>query len=108
MKRTVLVLAAAAALSLPFAGYVAPAAAGDWSDNPQLAAASTTEVIYGTELMTQAERDTYLKKLAAAKTEADKDKIRQKHHDDMVALAKKKGVTIAEPAAAQPADTGSY
>jgi hypothetical protein len=109
MKRTVLVLATAAALSLPAVWQVAPAVAAGGSATPQLAAAPAAEVIYGSELMTQAERDAYLKKLAAAKTDADKDKIRQKHHDEMVALAKKKGVTIADPAPAQPAgDTTSY
>lgn len=101
MKRTVLVLAAAAALSLPVAGYVAPAVAAEGSTTPQMTQPAA-EVIYGAELMTQAERDAYLKKVAAAKTDAEKAKIRQQHHDDMVALAKKKGVTIAEPTTAQP------
>jgi hypothetical protein len=107
MKRTVLALATAAALSIPAAWNVAPATAEGGTTTPQAAVATAPEVIYGAELMTPAERDAYLKKLATAKTEAEKDKIRQQHHTDMVALAKKKGVTIAEPAATTM-DTGTY
>ena len=87
------------------AAELLPGIAAGETTAPQAATATAPEVIYGAELMTQAERDAYLKKLGAAKTDAEKANIRQKHHDEIAALAKKKGITIAEPATAQPTMT---
>ncbi len=56
------------------------------------------EPIYGSQLMTAQERTDYMNKMRATKTQAERDKLRQEHHDAMVARAKAQGKTLpAEP-----------
>jgi hypothetical protein len=52
--------------------------------------------IYGWQLMTPAERAEHRAKMRAAKTDAERDKIRKEHHDKMKARAKERGVTLPE------------
>lgn len=62
---------------------------------PTLAA---DEPIYGSQLMTAQERTDYRNKMRAAKTPEAQEKLRQEHHDAMVARAKAQGKTLpAEP-----------
>jgi hypothetical protein len=64
---------------------------------PSLAA---EEQIFGSQLMTPQERMEYQNKMRAAKTQAERDKLRQEHHDAMQARAKAQGKTLpAEPPA---------
>jgi hypothetical protein len=56
----------------------------------------TQEQIYGSQLMTAEERTEYRNKMRAAKTQADKDRIRSEHHTAMQARAKERGVTLPD------------
>jgi hypothetical protein len=46
--------------------------------------------------MTAEERTEYRNKMRAAKTQADKDRIRSEHHTAMQARAKERGVTLPD------------
>lgn len=62
--------------------------------------ATADETIFGSQLMTQQERIDYRNKMRAATSQAERDKLRQEHHDAMVARAKAQGKTLpAEPPA---------
>ena len=63
-------------------------------------AASTTksseQPIYGSQLMTDRERQEYRDKIRTAKTDAERDQIRKTHHDQMKARAQAKGITLPD------------
>jgi len=103
MKRSLIALAAAAALSTPVLMSPAFAAEAGGSTAAQMA---TQQKVFGAEIMSQKEIEAYMKELAAAKTPADRAKLESQHHDKMIALAKKKGVTLSEPAPAQAPAAG--
>lgn len=46
--------------------------------------------------MNDKERNEYRKRMRAAKTEQEREKIRGEHHERMVARAKEKGVTLPD------------
>jgi hypothetical protein len=50
--------------------------------------------IYGSQLMTPAERTEYQSKMRALKTDKDRDAFRLDHHDKMKVRAAEKGVTL--------------
>lgn len=50
--------------------------------------------IYGSQLMTQEERAEYRDRLRAAQDDAEREQIRQEHHERMRARAKARGVTL--------------
>lgn len=52
--------------------------------------------IYGWQLMTPEERTEHRAKMRAAKTDAEREKIRKEHHDKMKARAKERGATLPE------------
>ncbi|WP_291521902.1 hypothetical protein [Acidithiobacillus sp.] len=52
------------------------------------------QMMYGSQLMTPKERVEYRAKLRAAKTIQERERIRQEHHEEMMELAKKRGVTL--------------
>lgn len=54
------------------------------------------ERIYGSQLMTQQERNEYRAKMRAAKTAEERERIRAEHHAAMQARAKERGVTLPE------------
>ena len=54
------------------------------------------ERIYGSELMTDKERNAYRDRMRSAKTEQEREKIRAEHHDRMLARAKERGVKIPD------------
>jgi hypothetical protein len=57
------------------------------------------EQIFGSQLMTEQERNEYRERMRNAKTEQEREKIRAEHHERMVARAKERGVKIPdEPA----------
>ncbi len=58
------------------------------------------EQIYGSQLMTQQERTEYRAKMRDATTAAEREQIRNEHHEQMQERAKERGVTLpAEPPA---------
>lgn len=52
--------------------------------------------IYGSQLMTQEERNAYRTKMRSAKTLEEREKIRAEHHEQMKARAKERGVTLPD------------
>src|SRR3989344_5573541 len=52
--------------------------------------------IYGSQLMTQQERNEYSNRMRAAKTEQEREQIRKEHHEQMKIRAKEKGVTLPD------------
>lgn len=62
------------------------------------------EIIPGSELMTGAEREAYRQRYAAAKTDAERDKVRTEHIGAMEERARLRGLKLLIPAA--PAGTG--
>lgn len=54
------------------------------------------ERIYGSQLMTQQERNAYRQKMRAAKTQEEREQIRLEHHKEMQQRAKEKGVTLPD------------
>jgi hypothetical protein len=54
------------------------------------------ERIYGSQLMTQKERNAYRAKMRAAKTVKEREQIRNEHHKLMQKRAKERGVTLPD------------
>ena len=54
------------------------------------------ERIYGSELMTEKERSEYRERIRSAKTEQEREKLRNEHHDRMLTRAKERGVKIPD------------
>ncbi len=54
--------------------------------------------IYGSQLMTQQERNEYRAKMRSAKTAQERERLRYEHHEQMQERAKERGVTLpAQP-----------
>lgn len=89
LKRT-LISAAVAMISC-----TAPVA---WAADPQPdpKQVSSTEQVYGNQLMTPEERIEFRNKMRAAKTPQEREAIRAEHHTKMQARAKEKGVTLPD------------
>lgn len=81
LKCTLMTVSLASALSLP-AGFASAADRGDQ--------------IYGSQLMTQQERNEYQAKMRTAKTPEEREQIRKEHHNQMQARAKERGVTLPD------------
>ena len=54
------------------------------------------EMIYGSQLMTQQEREEYRARIRAAETNEEREKIRAEHHERMSARAKEQGVMLPD------------
>lgn len=54
------------------------------------------ERIYGSQLMTQKERNAYRAKMRAAKTAKEREQIRNEHHEQMQIRAKERGVMLPD------------
>ena len=52
--------------------------------------------IYGSQLMTQQERDAHRSKMRSAKTYEEQQRIRNEHHEQMKVRAKERGVTLPD------------
>ena len=61
--------------------------------------AGQREIIPGSELMTSKEREDYRRRYAAAKTEADREKVRAEHVKAMEERARLRGLQLAHPVA---------
>ena len=58
------------------------------------------EIIPGSELMTSKEREQYRRRMAAAPTDAERDRLRAEHVKAMQERARMRGLQLAEPVAA--------
>jgi hypothetical protein len=93
MKTTVITSTLAALLCLP----VGAAFAAQTEEQAQM---QHQETIYGSQLMTPQERQTYQQQMRAAKTPEEQAKIRNEYHNRMQERAKERGMTLpAEPPA---------
>lgn len=74
----------------------APAAASSPADIP----------VYGSQLMTDQERTKFRARMWAAKTDAERDRIRAEHHEEMKERAQSRGVTLPDMPPAMPGGAG--
>jgi len=56
----------------------------------------TQDQIYGSQLMTQQERNEYRNRIHSAKTAQEQEQIRAEHHEQMQARAKERGMTLPD------------
>ena len=71
-----------------------------------LAQSIPEEPVYGSQMMTDQERNEHRAQLRAAKSEEERDQIRRAHHDHMRQRAQERGVTLPEEPAARGGGTG--
>ncbi len=94
LKRTVSMSVLAGALAI-CAGPLFAADQARTQDRDQ-AQDQDRDRVYGSQLMTQEERNEYHARMRAAKTEEERERIRNEHHERMKARAKERGVTLPE------------
>lgn len=70
-------------------------------------AADQQEKIYGSQLMTQQERNEHRDRMRAAKTEEERMQIRNEHHERMKERAKSQGITLPDKPPARGSGMGS-
>lgn len=58
--------------------------------------ADAQDHVYGSEIMTQQERNEFRTKMQSAKTAQEREKIRSEHHEDMKERAKERGVKLPD------------
>jgi hypothetical protein len=103
MKR-LLMGSALAVSSFLAAGSAWPAESSAARSDPK---AQEHEPIFGGRMMTQEERAEYHARMRAAKTVAERRKVRKEQHDAMVARAKERGVSIPDDPTARGPGMGA-
>lgn len=103
MKRTVMVSAVATLLSLA-AGF---AVAADPEPAQIEAQTQKQEQVYGSQLMSEQERNEHRARLRAAKTAQERERIRMEHHKAMQERARERGVTLPDMPPAAGGGMGS-
>ncbi len=96
MKRYIIVPILASILLMP--------GAFAWAADQDRVQAQDQVQVYGSQLMTEQERNEYRNKIRAAKTSQERERIRQEHHQAMTQRAKKQGVTLPD----EPPAMGSH
>jgi hypothetical protein len=70
---------------------------GAWAQNTTAPVqAQKQEQIYGSQLMTQQERNEYQAKMRATKTAQEREQLRLEHHKQMQVRAKERGVSLPD------------
>jgi len=54
------------------------------------------ERIYGSQLMTEQERNAYRERMRNAHTDQERERLRREHHEQMKARAQQRGVTLPD------------
>lgn len=85
MSRLALALGVAGALAFQ-AGPALAQQSGGAGDQP----------IYGSQLMTQQERNAFRERMSNAGTQEERERIRAEHHERMTARAKEQGITLPD------------
>lgn len=95
-------IVAALLVSIPLlaAGQSVGKNAAESGDAPQTREGS--EQIYGSQMMTAEERAAYHSKMRAAKTDDERERLRDEHHRQMVTRAKERGITLPETPPMRP------
>lgn len=104
--RTVQLFAAATVVWLGFGIAQAQDRTGDQSRDTTREQA--TDRIYGSQLMTEQERNAYRERMRKATTEQERERIRAEHHERMQARAKERGVTLPAVPPAQGQSGRAY
>jgi hypothetical protein len=100
MKKMVMLSLAAGTLAFS----IGVAAAAD--PNPAQQQIQAQEQIYGSQIMTQQERDAFRMKMRGAKTPEEREQIRLEHHEKMKKIAKERGLTLPDEPPAQGGGMG--
>lgn len=91
-----LILVSALAMSVPF--MVGSSYAADQDQVKDQNWLQDRTPIYGSQLMTQQERDEYRAKMRSSKTAEERERLRYEHHEQMQERAKERGITLpAQP-----------
>lgn len=101
-KRILIILLASCILSIPASFTLAAD-----QEAPRESVQATThehaqaqdknqEQIYGSQLMTQQERDEYQTRMHSAKSKEEQEQIRKVHHELMQARAKERGMSLPD------------
>lgn len=94
-------------LASSFIPFSMPATAAD-APKSNVSTQQQDREVYGWQLMTPEERATYRSRMRDAKTIAERDKIRQEHHEAMVIRAKERGVTLPADPPREPRRGSGY
>ena len=107
MSKSIIIAAFYSTLALFFS---APITAETINGNPAAnsAASGFNERIYGSHLMTRAERADYRGNIRSAKSEDERKKIRIAHHKLMDARAMERGITLTDDAAIVNSSSNYY
>lgn len=71
-----------------------------------LAQSIPEEPVYGSQMMTEQERNEHRAQLRAAKSEEEREQIRRAHHDHMRHRAQERGMTLPDEPPARGGGTG--
>jgi len=102
MKKTMLITTLASVLSLT----VGSALAEDSVQTQDKSQAQNRTQIYGSQLMTKQERIEHRAQMRAAKSDAERKRLRKEHHERMKIRAKKQGVSLPDVPPAKGANMG--
>lgn len=98
------------AMVLPLAGAVsmenAQAADQDRTRDKTQDMTRDQDHIYGSQLMTQQERNEHRAKMREAKTAEERERIRAEHHKQMQERARERGITLPDEPPAMPSHRG--
>lgn len=92
MKKPVIAVALACSFLLP-TGLVL---AAEQEQERERIQAEEHEQIYGSQLMTEQERNKYRARIRAAKTQEERQEIRMQHHEQMRLRAQEQGLSLPE------------
>jgi hypothetical protein len=92
IRRNVICFAAAGFLAL----FSAHCMAADQQPSQEQAQVQEQDQIYGSQLMTTAERADFHAKMRSLNTEQEREAFRLEHHREMQERAKKMGITLPE------------
>jgi hypothetical protein len=106
MQQKRLIVTALAGVLL-YAGDPISAAGQDRTKDKIQTQTKEQERIYGSQLMTEQERNEYRQRMRNAKTDQERNNIRNEHHARMVARAKERGVTIPDEPPARGGGKGA-
>jgi len=92
-RSTLIALTASLALacSLPL-----PALSAGQQSRPVAGSTTSSKTIYGSQLMTPAERSTYRQKMRSLKTVQEREAFRAQHHEEMQKRAKERGMQLPD------------
>lgn len=93
MKRGALVIPVLVGSLTLSTGFVAAADQDRTMERERL---QIQEQVYGSQMMTEQEREEYRAKMRAAKTAEEQEQIRREHHERMKERAKERGVVLPD------------